>query len=209
MLVSHKYKFIFVKTTKTAGTSIEADLEKIAGDDAIVTPIIPPLPGHKPRNYQRKVLGIPIGAKYRNHMRAEAMRPLLGEDVFNSYCKFCVEREPVDKCISHYSMLRNSPDHNNKTGGLTWDAYVEQGFFPVDTPIYTSDDGSLLVDRILKYETLGQDIQALGEELGFKLQGLKSKAKSGFREEIQPTEQQLQVIYDAFTSSNNLTGYAL
>ena len=39
MIVSHKHKFIFLKTKKTAGTSIELALTKLCGDDDIITPL--------------------------------------------------------------------------------------------------------------------------------------------------------------------------
>ena len=51
MIISHKHKFVFVKTHKTAGTRIEAFLAEIAGDDAVVTPVDPPVEGHVARNY--------------------------------------------------------------------------------------------------------------------------------------------------------------
>ena len=38
MIVSHEHKFIFLKTIKTAGTSIEAALAQICGPDDIITP---------------------------------------------------------------------------------------------------------------------------------------------------------------------------
>lgn len=41
MIISHKHKFIFVKTRKTAGTSVEIALSRHLGPDDIITPISP------------------------------------------------------------------------------------------------------------------------------------------------------------------------
>ncbi len=39
MIVSHSHKFIFLKSYKTAGTSIEAALSKYCSGDDIITPL--------------------------------------------------------------------------------------------------------------------------------------------------------------------------
>jgi len=39
MIISHTHKFIFIKSEKTAGTSIEAALSRYCSGDDVVTPI--------------------------------------------------------------------------------------------------------------------------------------------------------------------------
>ena len=39
MIVSHEHKFIFLKTKKTAGTSVELALTELCGPDDVITPL--------------------------------------------------------------------------------------------------------------------------------------------------------------------------
>ena len=41
VIISHAHRFVFIKTRKTAGTSIEIELSKRCGPDDIITPILP------------------------------------------------------------------------------------------------------------------------------------------------------------------------
>ena len=137
-VISFKHSFVFVKTTKTAGTSIEVELSKIAGDDAIVTPIIPAVDGHTPRNYASA-----DGSQlFSAHMTAVAIRKQIGPKTFQQMHKFCVEREPVSKCISDFHMRRNSPERN-KDGKYRkdWPEYCAKGRFPIDLDKYYEKRG--------------------------------------------------------------------
>ena len=203
MLLSHKYKFIFIKTKKTAGTSIEIELSKIMSDDDIVTPIKPSFPDHKPRNYIYK------GNKLFNHIMISDLKKIIPTNIYDSYYKFCVEREPVQKCISDYFMLKNSTYHNKDQLHLEWQDYLNNGVFPIDTKKYTDLDNKLSVDQILKYENLNEEMSALSKKLGFKLDKINARAKSGFRENLEVSFDQKKKIYNAFSSSNLFTGYSL
>lgn len=202
MILSHKYKFIFIKTAKTAGTSIEVDLCKILGDSDIATPIYPVIEGHAPQNFKRGI----FKKDFYNHMPASELKKYVGSDIFDSYFSFCVEREPVDKCISHYCMLRNSPHHNEKNLSLTFDEYVERKNFPIDTNKYTDLNGKLLVSKILKYERLHEEMEEVSKLLGIEI-SINARAKTGFREDIKVSDIQREVIYNAFSESLMYTNY--
>jgi len=155
-------------------------------------------------------------------MTAAQIVDLLGKKIFDSYLKFCIERDPVEKCISFYAMLRNSPYHYDmfvREHGLSrrrreefsWEEYLAVGTFPVDHAQYSSGP-KLLVDQILRYESLEDELTDLFRDLGVPWKGMTSKAKSGFRTEsiitaTMVTDRQRLQIMRAFAASNLITGY--
>ena len=212
-IISLHHNLIFIKTTKTAGTSIEVDLARHLGPGAVVTPIIPPVVGHEPRNYRS-----PNGERrYYNHMKASEIRDLLGDEAYRSFYRFTVEREPVDKCLSHFHMLKNRNDEHGlseqERATLTWSRYVEQGRFPIDVTKYRDPDrpGELLVDTVLAYETLASDLPVLLDAQGLTGFALTSRIKSSYRarphaaqEDVTPAQRTR--IYEHFAETRALTG---
>ena len=205
-LISFKYNFIFVKTLKTAGTSIEVDLSQRLESRDIVTQILPVEPLHTPRNN--------LESKFYNHMSASEIKSLIGAETFESMFKFCVEREPVDKCISHFHMLRNSNIHNsNGNYKNSWDEYVHGERFPIDIVKYSSfynGTRTLIVDKILRYDTLETSLPKLLKTQGIDHFRLKARAKGNYRNNqlITPdlvTPAQRLIIYKAFSETISLT----
>lgn len=208
-LVSFKYRLIFVKTTKTAGTSVETDLSQRLEEGAIVTPIIPPEPGHVARNYQDEQ----GNALYFNHMPLTLIRERLGAEQFNSMARICIEREPVSKCISHFHMLRNSPIHDWRDGVTrSWEEYVEEGRFPNDLQRYSevvNGERQSLVTHVLRYDRLKTDLPALMAVFGIPDFQLKTRAKSEYSQNRlitpdQVTPEQRKRIMDVFRPSTEL-----
>ncbi|RYD19365.1 MAG: hypothetical protein EOP88_19280, partial [Verrucomicrobiaceae bacterium] len=121
MIISHRYKFIFIKTHKTAGSSMEMALGPLCGPDDIITSMETNEGTGIPRNYHadtligrnyaksrllRKVIDRRsplLGPWYWEHMPATRVRELVGEDIWNSYHKFCFERNPWEKVVSYYN----------------------------------------------------------------------------------------------------------
>lgn len=200
MIISHKHKFIFVKTVKTAGTSIEIFLSQHCGPLDIITPIIPYVEPHSARNYEG----------YYNHMPAHEIRDRIGPDIWNSYFKFCVERNPWEKTLSYYHM-KNFRENN----GLTFDRYLAGKEFPINFPKYTEpgNPNKIIVNRVLYYEHLMEQLGQVFQELGIPFQGsLGVNAKSEYRIDRRPyqevyTPEQAKLIGNIFSHEILLHGY--
>ncbi|MAG32248.1 MAG: hypothetical protein CL908_15300 [Deltaproteobacteria bacterium] len=199
MLISHEYQFIFIKTVKTAGTSIEVFLSQVCDAGDVVTPISPPVDLHRPRNHAGWFDPIPelvesggrsfwstlqdLAARRRfyNHIPARTVRARLPRETWDSYFKFCVERNPWDKAVSHFHMCRH-----RKAGRYTLDQYFADGRSCRNSPRYTDSQGGILVDRILRYEDLEAELDSVFGMLGVPFDGsLGVRAKSGYRPEGQ------------------------
>jgi hypothetical protein len=227
MILSHKHKFIFIKTAKTAGTSIEVFLSKHCGPEDIVTPIAPTVEGHQPRNYEGFINPVPeilerpgklfsvlrhaitSRDKFYNHMPAREVRNRVPADVWNSYFKFCVERNPWDKVLSHYHM------HAAREGGsLSLDEYLARGRFPINYFRYTNRSGTkIILDRILRYENLVAELSEVFSQLKIPFGGtLGVTAKSGYRSDRRPyqevfNDEQRKIVEKAFAKEIKLQGY--
>jgi hypothetical protein len=248
LILSHRYKFIFVKTTKTAGTSIEIALSRYCGPRDIVTPISledEPLRGQygvRPRNYLgsagdlsavasalwrvcskvelarrdtvpfrvaralsnwRSPQAIREAGGYYNHMPASAIRALCGEEVWRSYFKFCVEREPLDKTISHFCYLDDF---------ASIDEYIDAGRFCRDFDKYTID-GALVMDEVIDFADLAGGLGAVCARLGIPFDGRLPRAKSGTRRSNitvgQLNERQREAIRANFRPETELLGSRL
>jgi hypothetical protein len=227
MILSRKYKFIFIKTAKTAGTSIEVFLSKHCGPADILTPIEPPVEGHQARNYLGFINPIPeilerpdkifsalrhsmtSREKFYRHMPASEIQKRVPASVWNGYFKFCVERNPWDKVLSHYHM------HAAREGGsLSLDEYFARGRFPLNSFRYTDrSEGKIIVNRILRYETLLAELGEVFSQLKIPFEGaLGVQAKSEFRTDRRPyqevfNDKQRQIVEKAFAKEIELHGY--
>ena len=192
MIISHEYKFIFIKTRETAGTSIETFLSQHCGADDIFTPITPCMAAHEPRSHEG----------FYNHMPAHEIRDQIGGEIWGEYFKFCVERNPWDKMLSFYYFVRAF----RYEGNPTLDDFFELELSCVDWLLYTDPlhPQTLMVDKVLRYEALAVGLSEVFSSLGVPFNGsLGVNAKSEFRTNRRPyqeifTAEQAKKIEAAF-----------
>ncbi|WP_204153909.1 sulfotransferase family 2 domain-containing protein [Leptolyngbya sp. CCY15150] len=212
MIVSHKHKFVFIKTAKTAGTSIEIALSKFCGDDDIITPIIPE------DEELRKSLGYRTAQNYttiegediRPHISARRVRRLISRRVWDQYYTFCFERNPWDKIVSlYYYRFQKEPrpsindfiksEHNKRFRRKGFDLYTIKG--------------SIVVDRVCLYESLEEHLRdVLHNKLGIqesielpRAKGNLRPANTSYQELLDP--ESVDIITRLFSEEIQLFGY--
>ena len=187
---------------------MEVCLARHCADDDIVTPIFPARDDHRPRNYLA-----PSGEPaFFNHMTARQIRKKIGRKRFAGYFKFCFERHPVDKCLSHYAMLINSAAHATPDGPKSWDEYVDRGAFPNNYSSYTNGYGGLLVNKIYRYEEIDTALHDIREKTGLNDLRFDVFEKSEWRTAVIPRPQEVPKsqrdrIMAAFSNSLRFVPY--
>jgi len=225
MIISHKYRFIFIKTQKTAGTSIEISLSRYCGTEDIVTPIsladesIRAEVGSGPQNYlQRYPNWAKLlkgkwerGKRFWNHMSASSIQREVGPKIWNSYFKFSFERNPWDKTISlFYYRLGTGSEHRLNLDPNEF-IRTHSHELPVDFEQY-SIGNKLAVDRICQFERLEDELSEVCVRLGIPFDGWLPKAKGNFRHDRRPHWQVFEpdtrgIVSEKFRREIEMLGY--
>ncbi len=212
MLVSHRHKFIYTKTFKTGGTSVESYFERFcmpeskwtlsdAREESVSEEGIVGFRGPKP----------PKGCRYFNHMPATLIKERIGSEAWDKYFKFCVIRNPFDKAVSAiYFVLKHAKGGSLDFGDLDHQrAELERWLYSpgsqvlIDRDKYTID-GKICLDAFIRYEDLSAELERLCARLGLPWEPSRlPNFKSGVRPNTASaeklfTEKSRKFIEDAF-----------
>jgi len=183
VLVSYRYNFIYLKSEKTAGTSVEMALEPLCiPPEATVTEVT------KTRKTQYGIVGQRNRSKspsqrkvkrhwyrtmedylsWRNHKTARAVRFGVGKRCWDRSTRIANIRNPFDKVISWYHFEhRHEGNVKNLDFSILRKNFLEQlkgGRFGGDRNIFFIGD-NYVIDRIIRFEHLRDDLTALQREL--------------------------------------------
>lgn len=211
MIISHQYKFIFIKTRKTAGTSVEVALSRFCNENDIVTEI----GDEQFRQQQGGQVGKtiykdwfnysfkdlvklllpnkkPDRILFKSHATASQIKHNVSRKIWNNYFKIAIERNPWDKAISKYYFSKGfSQGENSDFPSLSeyLQTSLKNPFLLSNWKIYTIKN-RIAVDRVLFYETLNTDLAKLAKDIGLsdlklpeqKLNGSYRQDKRHYRE---------------------------
>ncbi len=223
VIASFLHKYIFIKTKKTAGSSIEAALAPSCGRDDIVTALAPLSEELKRGNGQilaKNFMPNPeLDAEYRDaverrdrprirelieqrrfkqHMPASEIRAELPPEFWRSAFKFTVERHPYEKAVSlAYFKARKRMDNAEESIDSFIDQIVQKRGY-VNFPLY-SINGEVVVDEIIRTENLEVDLRRVGAQLGIPIPEQLARVKGSIRSDRRPareilTEEQKRVV---------------
>lgn len=165
MIVSHQHRLIFLKTRKTAGTSVEIALSRICGPDDTITRLTEEdeelrrsVGGRGPQHYESP----PLAVKAFNHMPARGVRRAVGREVWRDYYRFAIERNPWDLVVSQYYWRYR----NEQPPPFAEFVHrpVVQRLADTNARIYRLR-GEIAVDKVCRFESLGADLAAIWAEL--------------------------------------------
>jgi hypothetical protein len=211
MIASFTHDFIFIKTRKVGGTSLEIVLSSWCGGQDICSPItagdeaIRTAYGGRAMNNQA-----PDGSlRFYNHMPATEVAEAL-PDLWSRAFKFTVDRHPYEKVISRawWNIGRRGRPEAELSPEI--EQAIESRSY-LNCPLYT-DGGKLLVDEVWRYEDMWGRLDALAARLGLPAPKALPQAKGHHRKDRRParevlTQAQRDRIYEDGRFEFELLGY--
>jgi len=197
MIISHKYKFIFIKTKKTAGTSMDIALSKYCGDEDVITPLTEKdeklreeYGGRPPQNTKVRWTNYTFQEWSRlirkgkvphcgEHWKAWRVRWWVGRKIWNNYFKFCFERNPWDKAISlYYWRTRDMEERMSFSDFLRSSKAHRLSNFKLYSLF-----GKVIVDKIYKFENLSTALEDIKNKVGLPEKLDLPQAKGSHRDD--------------------------
>ena len=231
MLISYLHNFIFIKTQKTGGTTVETVFANFCGPDDVVTPLgrsdeMERSNGHPIcRNFESTpelerayVNALLAGEetstrrrdmKFYAHIPAASIKSKLDPEFWDRAFKFTIERHPYEKVVSK-AFFWSGPEGSMDRFAKMLDRILRKDKF--STFRFYSIDDKVVVDEVVKLENLDTDLRRVAEKIGVSLPAQLPRMKSNTRRDPRPareilSQEQKDHIYRVCKREFDLLGY--
>ena len=235
MIVSYLHNFIFIKTKKTAGTTIEMTLAPHCGPDDIVTPLGKReelLRGNGTplcRNFtsdraleqhlrdailtdsgnkeERQKMKVEMPDRFGSHMGAMEIKTRLAPEFWQKAFKFTAERHPYEKAVSlAYFTLKKAE--------FGFEEHLDNVIHRNGYSSYRfySIDDEVVVDDFIRLESLHADLKRIGAKIGIPIPDELPRSKTNRRKDSRPareilSDEQKAIIHYRCKKEFDLLGY--
>jgi hypothetical protein len=204
MIISFRRKFIFIRTHKTASSTIETVLrQSLESDDICVRKGRLSHPGGE-------LASLPENGNVAGHMKAEHIAKLVPESFWAACFKFTAERHPYEKAVSlaHYSFVTERSGEGDFAEFL--DFVVQRGGYRSFD--HYAIEGRVVVDDFIRHESLVADMDRICQRIGFPLPEVLPRKKMKFRTDRRPAREilssrQKRQVFERCREEFELFGY--
>ena len=229
MLISHKYRIIFIHIQRTGGTSMINSF--VEADPNIIQEVA--VEQHKKRI---------------KHCFISDIQPMIDPEIFASYTKFTIVRNPYERLLSWYLMFKHdtmkdlsavvgkSVTEEEISGilgkptvhGLAWFDKVKDSMQPYMNSFddfltmpnenwyqrfyynqldYLQINDNLAIDKILRFENLSEDFNHFSEQLNLniRLPHINKSVSNNYRQVYNETSK--QIVAQRFKKDFDFFGY--
>lgn len=198
MIISHQHRYIFLKTRKVGGSSVEMHLRQHCGPDDIVTPLLeeeelqaraigaraasailqrPRFPWEmhpKALEQLRRKRRWPVVHEWWEHESASSVRRKVGTRIWGEYFRFSIVRNPWDCTISRYFWIKS-----RRHPTITLDAAIDHA--GSDNWRILSIRNQVAVHAVARFEHLLSDVADICARIGLPRPVTLPRLKTGIR----------------------------
>ncbi len=184
MIVSHKHKFIFLRTEKTASTSLfDALYPHLGPEDEVADLTRPTWAKYSPVHHGALKRTFPRIFGPHPHATAAQARAVVGQKIFEEYFTFAVERNPWDRQISLYThrewKKNKGPENFDRDMRSIW--YRNTEYCRLNNWAMYAIGDRIVVNKVYDYANLNQAVDELRERFSIA-NGLTMPRRRQYRE---------------------------
>lgn len=136
MIISHKYKIVFIHIPKNAGSYVTNILYNLDKD---------------------------LDVTYLGHIRGKCAKKMLSPDIWDTYTKFCVIRNSWDSSISLYSYIINNKIHHmySTFKNMSYEEYLnyKKPYRIIQTNyILDKNENKVILDYLIDFNNIQDNI---------------------------------------------------